>query len=255
MQQVNTGAAKMSFVTTATSVTFSVTKTGATLVYAWSDGTFTATNSPTKSLPAGTKRIEIQSRDGWKLITYFDCSSNSFSGTLPSFGTCTSLATFYCDHNSFSGTLPSFGTCTSLATFYCGSGSNSFSGTLPSFGTCTSLATFYCGSGSNSFSGTLPSFGTCTSLANFHCNSNSFSGVVSGSFSTQQSLSNLDLSGCALSVSAVDSVLADCVTSLGISGRVACTISLAGGTNAAPDAAGLANKATLVAAGWTVTTN
>ena len=162
---------------------------------------------------------------------------------------------FYCYSNSFSGTLPSFSTCTLLVNFICYS--NSFSGTLPSFSTCTSLVNFYCNG--NSFSGTLPSFSTCTSLVNFYCGyyygeTNAFNNVVPGSFATQKSLSTAWFYGNAFPASAVNQVLADCVVSLGISGRVVCALNLAGGTNAAPTGQGIVDKATLVAAGWTVTT-
>ena len=189
LQVVSKGVAKKSFLTTATSVTFNTTLSdgGTPLVWAWPDGTFTTGNSPTKSsLAAGLKRLEVQSRDGFS-----------------------SLVTFYCNDNSFSGTLPSFSTCTALVNFYAG----------------------------------------------YYGNLNQFSSVVPGSFSTQKSCSILWIYGSALPVSAVDQVLSDCVTSLGISGRVTCSLNLAGGTNATPDAAGLTSKATLVSAGWTVTTN
>ena len=257
LQIANKGAAKKSFITTATSVSFatSLAGGGTPLVWAWPDGTFTTGNSPTKSLAAGTKRLEVQSRDGFRSLVTFYCNGNSFSGTLPSFSTCTSLVNFYCYSNSFSGTLPSFSTCTLLVNFICYS--NSFSGTLPSFSTCTSLVNFYCNG--NSFSGTLPSFSTCTSLVNFYCGyyygeTNAFNNVVPGSFATQKSLSTAWFYGNAFPASAVNQVLADCVVSLGISGRVVCALNLAGGTNAAPTGQGIVDKATLVAAGWTVTT-
>ncbi|MDY6862914.1 MAG: hypothetical protein SV062_07995 [Thermodesulfobacteriota bacterium] len=42
------------------------------------------------------------------ILTHFVCAGNSFSGTLPDFSQCASLASFYCYGNSFSGTLPNF---------------------------------------------------------------------------------------------------------------------------------------------------
>jgi hypothetical protein len=148
---------------------------------------------------------------------------------LPSFATCTALVSFYCFGNSFSGTLPSFATCTALTVFQCYN--NNFSGTLPSFATCTALVSFYCG-----YSG------------------NQFSNVVAGSFATQGLMTAAELSGNALPASAVNQVLADFVVSLGISGRVVCSVNLSGGMNAAPTGQGIIDKATLIAAGWTVTT-
>jgi hypothetical protein len=77
---------------------------------------------------------------------------------------------------------------------------------------------------------------------------------TAGAFSTQKSLTPVNLTNCNLPQAAIDNILADLVTSLSISGRVTCVVSL-GGTNAAPSSAGYASKSTLVSAGWTVTTN
>jgi hypothetical protein len=267
------GIPTFGFTTTATTFTPSFTKTGATLYWHWPDGTYASSNSPTKTLAAGTKAIRVQSADGFSRVTAvnlnnlslsnalppfaactslvnFQCINNSCSNALPSFATCTALQTFYCDHNSFSSTLPSFATCTALVNFFCND--NSFSNALPSFAACTALQTFYCNN--NSFSNALPSFAACTALVNFFCNNNSFSAVVAGSFATQKSMNYCTFNTNALPAAAVNQVLADCVVSLGISGRVVCNLNLAGGTNAAPTGQGIVDKSTLVAAGWTVTT-
>lgn len=341
-------------------------KTGATLHWIWGDGTYTDNNSPTKNYPAGTKTLWVSSRDGFRLMTYFDvnhqsmlgplpsfaacvgltnfypfsnsfngtlpsfaacillqdfdistnaftgvlppfpaatvmysfwctsnkltgtlpsfsgcvalddfrcnsnafsgnlpsfsactllttfqCSTNKFSGTLPDFSACTLLKTFFCDHNSFSGALPSFAACTALLHFQCNN--NGFSGALPSFATCTALLDFSCGD--CAFSGTLPDFSSCTALVSLQVRDQAFSGTTAGSFATQKSLNYANFYQNALTQAAVDQILADFVVSLGISGRVACTVYLDGGTNAHPSAAGLASKALLVTAGWTVTNN
>jgi hypothetical protein len=187
-------------------------------------------------------------------LTGFQCYSNSFSGALPSFATCTLLTIFNVSSNAFSGTLPSFATCTLLTIFSVSS--NAFSGTLPSFATCTLLTSFNVSS--NAFSGTLPSFATCTLLTGFSVGGvtgNQFSGVTAGSFATQKSLNTANFAINALPAAAVNQILADFVVSLGISGRVVCTVTLSGGTNAAPTGQGILDEATLIAAGWTVTTN
>ncbi len=185
-------------------------------------------------------------------LTYLYCKENSFSGTLPDFSACTSLVNFYCHTNSFSGVLPSFSACTSLAYFRCEN--NSFTGTLPTFAACTSLVTFYCSY--NSFSGTLPSFAACTNLSYFNCYANSFSGYASGGFATQISLATLDASSNAITAAAdINAILADLRTSYDLVGRVACTVKLEGGTNAAPTGQGVTDKNFLNANGWTVTTN
>ena len=78
--------------------------------------------------------------------------------------------------------------------------------------------------------------------------------ITASSFSTQPLMTALNLSGNGLTATAVNQVLADLVVSLGIRGTTKCTVTL-GGTNAAPTGQGLLDKATLVAAGWTVTTS
>jgi hypothetical protein len=118
------------------------------------------------------------------LLQNFNCSTNQFTGTLPSFSTCTQLLLFLCDDNTFSGMLPSFGTCTQLTDFYCST--NQFTGTLPSFSTCTQLLNFYCPT--NQFTGTLPSFSTCTQLLNFFCSTNQFTGTLPSFFTCTQLL-------------------------------------------------------------------
>lgn len=61
----------------------------------------------------------------------------------------------------------------------------------------------------------------------------------------------LDFSGDALDAASVNQILARCVAS----GVTTCTIDLSGGTNAAPSGQGIIDKATLITAGNTVTTN
>jgi len=78
--------------------------------------------------------------------------------------------------------------------------------------------------------------------------------VTANTLSTQVAMTTLNLSNDALTAAAVNQVLADLVTSLTGRGSVKCTTTL-NGTNAAPTGTGITNKATLVAAGWTVTTN
>lgn len=62
---------------------------------------------------------------------------------------------------------------------------------------------------------------------------------------------SLDFSACALTAASVNSVLASCIAS----GVTTCVIDLSGGTNAAPTGQGLLDKAALILAGNTVTTN
>lgn len=63
--------------------------------------------------------------------------------------------------------------------------------------------------------------------------------------------STIDLSGCALAAESVNHILARCVAA----GVTTCTINVSGGTNAAPTEDGVADKAALILAGNSVTTN
>lgn len=211
-----------------------------------------------------------------KLVTY-QGYGNGQTGTLPSFNACTDLATWQIyDHHFVDASMPTFAACTKLVTWSCGGTTsyNGFSGTLPSFNTCIELVTWKCYDNrftgslptfaactklvtflaqSNFFSGTLPNFATCTKLVTFTAYQNNFSGYTAGSFATQKDMTSLRLDTNNLPQAAIDNILADLVVSLGVVGRVACAVDLSGGGNAMPSAAGLADVATLRAAGWTVT--
>ena len=189
-------------------------------------------------------------------LTYCDIHFAGFSGQLPSFAACPLLAYFEAHVNSFSGSLPSFNNCTALTHFGMQNAWGGAVGTLPSFAACTALTTFTVdavgdGTGIN---GAVPSFATCTALTSFSTYGSFITGVTAGSFATQKNLTNLNLSYGSLPSAEVNKVLADCVTSLSISGRAACTVQLGLYNNQAPTGQGLTDKATLIAAGWTVNT-
>jgi hypothetical protein len=206
----------------------SITKSGRTLLWAWGDGTYTTSNAPGKTYPAGTKKYRLITFDTFAGVTVMNFNSKLMIGAFPSLARVPNLTT---------------------GQFY----SNAFSGSLPSFQNNTKLTSIDIDT--NSFSGVIPSFAACNLLISFQMYSNGFTGSVAGSFATQKSMSLADFHGNALTQAAVDQILADFVTSLGISGRVHNTVNLTGGTNAAPSTTGLANAATLNTAGWTVTHN
>jgi hypothetical protein len=206
-----------------------VTKSGKALNWAWGDGSYSlGTNSPTKTLAAGTKTFRMITLDGFSGVTQMDFDSQLMAGALPSLARCPNLQVLEFYANGFVGTVPSFQNNTKLQ----------------------SLDLY-----NNLFSGIIPSFANLTLLTNLNVNNNSFTGVVAGSVATQKSLNYASFYKNALTQAAVDQILADFVTSQGISGRVTCQVDLSGGTNSTPSAAGLANKALLVAASWTVTNN
>lgn len=65
-------------------------------------------------------------------------------------------------------------------------------------------------------------------------------------------LANVVATGCALTAASVNHILARCVSNAGF---VLGSVDLSGGTNAAPSGQGVADKATLIGRGVTVTTN
>lgn len=101
------------------------------------------------------------------------------------------------------------------------------------------------------FTGTLPTLPS--GLVNLYLLSSTFTGYTAGGFATQASLSLSYLQFA--NVADVNSALVDAVTSLGISGRSVCNPFWIVGSSPAPTGAGIAAKATLISAGWTVTTN
>lgn len=196
------------------------------------------------------------------LLQYCDFHVNGYTGSVPIIKFCP-LLTYYEAHvNNFSGGLPSdfFSNSALLQHFGFGNawGFNNAMGTFPSVSLLTALTYFQIDDTGNGggFSGTLPSFANSTLLTSWSAFGNTqLTGVTAGSFATQASLATLNLNDLGLSSAAVNQVLADLVTSLGLGGRVACTVNLSGGTSGAPTGTGITNKATLITAGWTVTTN
>ena len=151
------------------------------------------------------------------------------------------------------GVLPSFAAFVQLGQFDVSA--NSLTGALPSFGTCPILQEIYLND--NGFTGIIPSFAACRDLRNFIATNNLFSGYTPTCFVNQVNLGAIDLSNNAIANDAdINMILADLIQSLSVpGGRVTCTVTLTGGTNAAPTGQGLLDKIALNAAGWTVTTN
>jgi hypothetical protein len=192
-------------------------------------------------------------------LDYFDIDSNSgIIGNLPSFSPCTKLTYFECDHQNLSGTLPSFSNCILLDFFSCQV--NNFSGNLPSFAPNVLLTIVFIYE--NQFSGIFPSFSTCVNLAHFYGNNNQFTDYEVGGFATQKDLAQLVLNNNLFTAQAIDAILHDLVLSLSIPNRYIMTggigiggVWLDGTGNSAPTVYGMADYATLVAAGWNVNIN
>lgn len=215
------------------------------------------------------------------LLTQLDYQSNNFTGPFSVANLPTSLVIFYGAENALTGAqFPDFSTFTNLQGMdvsgqanhgggFGGGACSSFAalgatitflqidfdnigGTIPSFAANTGLDTFWLSG--NPFTGTLPTMAALSNLTDFECFSTGINNVVAGSFATQSFMAQCLLGGNALPSAAVNQVLADCITTLGL-GNTTCHLDLSGGTNGAPTGAGITNKATLIAAGWTVMTN
>lgn len=199
----------------------------------WGDGSARESHATALShtyANGSTKAVKF-SCPAWSKVTSFDIRTDVCKFALPSVSRLNKLT-------------------------YWNSMDNQLSGTPSSFAFCTLLQ--YCSLQINQFVGILPKVATCTALISFVGFTNQFSNYEAGGFATQKNLMTLHLGTNNLPVAAIDAILADLVTSLGIGGRVTCAVNLSGVGNAAPsNPAGLASKATLVAA-WgagNVTTN
>ncbi|MBK6800353.1 MAG: hypothetical protein IPG83_02380 [Novosphingobium sp.] len=154
---------------------------------------------------------------------------------------------FRCHNNQLTGSIPSLSANTALTVFYCYS--NQLTGSIPSLSANTALSVFYCNN--NQLTGSIPSLSANTALTVFHCFTNQLTGWSGGTVSA--TLGEFQAQNNLLTQAAVDAILAAFVAA----GRTTGTriLNLGGTGNAAPSAAGLADKATLQSRGWTVTTN
>jgi len=134
-----------------------------------------------------------------------------------------------------------------LLSFYCAT--NQLTGSIPSLSTNTALTYFSCNT--NQLTGSIPSLATNTALTYFNCATNQLTGYAGGGVSI--TLGEFYAQNNLLTQAAVDAILADFVAANKTTGtRI---LNLGGTGNATPSAGGLADKATLVSRGWTVTTN
>jgi hypothetical protein len=159
-------------------------------------------------------------------ITQIDCHADAIAGALPALSGLSSL------------TLVNFHSCRLVGSV------SSVSGTA-------NLQTSYLYN--NLLTGSVPSLSTWSSLKDLRWYSNKITGYVGGGISA--TCGTIQLQNNLLIESAVDEILSDLVDAGRTSGDGICVCNLDGTGNATPSAAGLADAATLVARGWTVTTN
>lgn len=182
-------------------------------------------------------------------ITYIGFSSKDLSGCLYSIGfnNMSNIQNFYITQDKFTGKIPNINLNTALKEISVNS--NAFTGRLPDIRLNTNLTLWQ--SSTNKTFGSIQDLTYNTALVSYFAvvdNLTSFSGgTCSNTLGTFRVDDNL------LTQSAVDAILAAFVAAGRASGtRV---LNLGGTGNATPSAAGLADKATLVSRGWTVTTN
>jgi hypothetical protein len=204
-------------------------------------------------------------------LVNFYCTFCGLSGSIPDLSANTYLVNFYCDENNLSGSIPDLSANIHLKMFLCGS--NSLSGSIPSLTANTILEDFQCFI--NNLSGSIPDLSSNTALLDFDCHTNSITGVIPsltantvlqdfdchGNGLTDYTASTIssaqvyfDASSNVLPASAVNQILADFMASVTLTPRTG-ELKLGGTGNAAPTGQGLIDKASLITAGWTVSTN
>ena len=151
----------------------------------------------------------------------------------------------YLAYSTFNGTLPALPAGMTGDIYL---NNSTFNGTLPALpaGLIGDISL-----NNSTFNGTLPAL-PAGLTGSIYLQSSTFSGYTAGALATQKSLAYVYLQATTAAI--VNSILADSVTSLSISGRVHEALSIVG-SSPAPTGQGLTDKATLIAAGWTVTTH
>ena len=129
--------------------------------------------------------------------------------------------------------------------------SNQCTGPLPDISALTSLTAWQ--SRDNQFTGPLPDISALTSLMAWNSGNNQLTGWAGGT--VPATLGDFRAHINLLPEATVDALLAAFVAAGRTSDDGTCLLHLYGTGNAAPSAAGAADKATLVSRGWTVATN
>lgn len=199
-------------------------------------------------------------------VEILDISSNQFT-SMQSFASLTNLIQFACSYNSGLTELPSLAplaaTLTHLSAEACGfvtvpSGISSLvnlislqmtenysmEGSFPDVSALVSLVNVVFSD--TMISGALPDFSSNVALQTISAGGTALSSF-DGSF--PDTLTTVYLGGAAFDEESIDNILSALVAAGASDG----TLYLADGTNSAPSAAGLTDKATLESRGWTVT--
>ena len=203
---------------------------GESMTISWGDGTTDVVNGTGASVTTTHSYVADQHN-----ITA-DPSSN------------TALLTFAIYSNQLTGSAPDISSNTALANLYLNS--NQFTGSLPSISSNIALLSLY--AYSNQFTGLIPDISSNIKIQNFDVHDNQLTDVAAGFAVPTERSFDFNASNNALTETAVNAILVafDTANPTAIG-----TINLSGGTNAAPTGAGATAAASLIAKGWTVTTN
>lgn len=147
------------------------------------------------------------------------------------------------NENNFVGSLPTLNPNMTHVLAH----TNKITGCIPNLSANAALVLLHLSD--NQLSGTIPTLAN-TALGTAYLGNNQLTGVDAG-FAVPASLGTFGAATNSLSQSAIDAILA----AFDAAGRSSGTLSLGGAGNAAPSAAGIASKDSLIAKGWTVTTN
>jgi len=208
---------------------------GKLLTVDWGDGSAPASHATTLShiyANPGTKEISIKPAvqiEGWRNLTSFDINTCILVGGIPDLSRVSNIQTIYFNINQLLGNIPELSNLPALQSVRLNS---------------------------NLLSGNIPSLLANPLLTSFRAQNNALTGYVPGGLIIQGNLAEFYVQVNSLPQVSIDRILRDFVISLGVPGRVVCLVDLSGIGNSAPsNPGGLADKATLNAAGWTVTTN
>ena len=178
-------------------------------------------------------------------------ASNKLTGFIPALTGMTSLQYFWVMVNNFTGSFPNINGLSQLGLINVGA--NNLTGTLPA--DLQSLGVpklFRFNIYGNSFTGTLSD---CTGMNNLEyvlADNNNLTDFTGG---VEPSLYRFFINNNNLTETAVDNILQAFVDANRTTNMSIAIMNLGGSGNAAPSAAGVTNKNTLISRGWSVTTN
>jgi len=190
-------------------------------------------------------------------LQYFDCCCNNLSGSTPDLYPNYIMQSFKCSNNKMSGSISNISSSylhpSELSYFDCSY--NALTGNIPSMETyVTKMTVFNCSN--NKLSGKIPSTYN-TLMTTFICSNNQLTSYrgLDGDYPISTYMTYFDAQNNLLSQAAVDRILLEIDTYCALPSEGVGEVYLGGTGNSAPSAAGIVSKNSLIAKGWTVSTN